>query len=594
MPKKAKKRHEVPKTLVAFLWYFIKPYQWYVAGMMLSGLYWAASKYALIPYAFRGLINGIITAVTDKTKVFELVKDLVTVYILLWTLNAVNLRLLAWIELCLFPDMRQLIIQKMAAYLNRHSHRYFENNFSVNLPRKLGELAAGTVFIIKRLDIFFKQGIGLIIAFTIIFIVHPIFAELLLGWTMLFLTVTLCYIKKIYNRSYTFVKSKRTLLNRIVDSACNVMNVRLFARHHYEDTQIRAMSTQTMQRDRAMQWAIFRMDVLKDIAGVLFISGMLYCRMAMYHKNIGNGGDFAMIMSIAFAVFGNFWYATSQLVQFAEEIGKCAETLKAITKPHEITDYPDAQPLVVKNSEIIFDKVTFGYNTNNPVFKKISLTIAPGQKVGLVGFSGSGKSTFVSLILRLFDIQAGEIRIDGQNIAKVAQNSLHENIAMIPQDVSLFNRTLMEKIRYGRLDATDREVMQAVKQANIDISEMPNGYQSPVGNRGIKLSGGQRQRIAIARALLKNSPILILDEAMSSLDAITEKNIRNCLNTLIQGKTTIVIAHRLSTLAEMNRILVFDHGKIVEDGTHETLLKKAKGHYKRLYETQVGGFIPDS
>lgn len=261
---------------------------------------------------------------------------------------------------------------------------------------------------------------------------------------------------------------------------------------------------------------------------------------------------------------------------------------------HDIVDAPNAQPLRVTHNKIEFENVSFSYNINNPLFKNINLVIESGKKVRFVGFSGSGKTTCVNLILRFFDVTSGRILIDNQNIAHVTQNSLHQSIAMIPQDTSLFHRSLIENIRYGRLDATDAEVIDAAKRAHCHefINQLPDGYYSLVGERGIKLSGGQRQRIAIARAILKQAPILLLDEATSALDSVTEKCIQEGLHTLMQGSTTIVIAHRLSTLAEMDRILIFDKGEIIEDGNHTELLK-ANGHYAKMWKMQAGGFLPD-
>jgi ATP-binding cassette subfamily B protein len=266
-----------------------------------------------------------------------------------------------------------------------------------------------------------------------------------------------------------------------------------------------------------------------------------------------------------------------------------------MTAPHEIVDLVSAKPLKVTQGKIEFKQVSFHYDEGTHLFKNKNIIIPAGQKVGLVGFSGSGKSTFVNLILRLFDVESGEITIDGQNIKVVTQASLRENIAMIPQDISLFHRTLMDNIRYGRIEASDLDVIEASKKAHCHefITQLADGYQSLVGERGIKLSGGQRQRIAIARAMLKNAPILILDEATSALDSMTEKHIQDGLHLLMKNRTTIVIAHRLSTLSEMDRILVFDLGKIIEDGTHETLIN-ANGHYARMWQMQAGGFLPSS
>ena len=264
-----------------------------------------------------------------------------------------------------------------------------------------------------------------------------------------------------------------------------------------------------------------------------------------------------------------------------------------MNKP-ELEDKQDAATLIVSKGQITFEGVKFHYKGTEPPFQNKSVTIEAGQKVGLVGYSGGGKSTFVNLILRLYDVTDGRILIDNQDIRDVTQDSLRSQIAMIPQDPSLFHRTLMENIRYGRVAATNAEGIAAAKKAHAHefISKLPQGYESLVGERGVKLSGGQRQRIAIARAILKNAPILILDEATSQLDSVTERDIQESLWQLMQDKTTIVIAHRLSTLLHMDRIIVFDQGKIVEDGTHTELLSK-RGLYKTLWDAQVGGFLPD-
>ncbi len=249
----------------------------------------------------------------------------------------------------------------------------------------------------------------------------------------------------------------------------------------------------------------------------------------------------------------------------------------------------------VTKGKIQFQKVHFQYENAARLFSDKSVTIQPGQKVGLVGYSGSGKTTFVNLILRLYDIQSGHILIDGQNIATVTQESLRKEIALIPQDPTLFHRSLMENIRYGQPEATDEDVMVAAQKAHAHefIMNLPDGYHTLVGERGIRLSGGQRQRVAIARAILKNAPILILDEATSALDSITEAQIQESLAILMGGRTTLVIAHRLSTLLNMDRLLIFDQGKVIEDGTHKSLIEK-KGLYQSLWKAQVGGFLPDT
>jgi ATP-binding cassette subfamily B protein len=258
-----------------------------------------------------------------------------------------------------------------------------------------------------------------------------------------------------------------------------------------------------------------------------------------------------------------------------------------------LVDRPEAISPVIRNGEIRFQDVTFAYGPDRPVFDRVNLIIPAGQRVGLVGFSGSGKSTFVSILLRLYDIVSGRILIDGHDIRALKQDDLHAQIGLIPQDPTLFHRSLRENIRYGRIEATDADVAGAARQAHADefISRLSEGYDAMVGERGVKLSGGQRQRIAIARVILKNAPILILDEATSSLDSVTEKAIQETLDEAMRGKTVLVIAHRLSTIANLDRILVFDQGRIVEDGGHAELLSR-RGAYYRLWKQQSHGFLP--
>ncbi len=266
----------------------------------------------------------------------------------------------------------------------------------------------------------------------------------------------------------------------------------------------------------------------------------------------------------------------------------------SLERIREVLDGADAQPLRVTHGAIAIEALDFAYLDTRPVFAGLNLRIPGGQKVGFVGYSGSGKSTLLNLLLRLYEPQRGQILIDGQAIASATQESLRQQIAMIPQDPMLFHRSLLENIRYGRLDATDDEVIAAAQQAHAHefILETEDGYQSLVGERGVKLSGGQRQRIALARAIVKNAPILLLDEATSALDSVTERHIQDSLAQLMQGKTVLVIAHRLSTLARLDRIVVFHHGAIIEDGSPAELLAR-NGHYARMWAMQAGGFLPE-
>jgi ATP-binding cassette subfamily B protein len=308
-----------------------------------------------------------------------------------------------------------------------------------------------------------------------------------------------------------------------------------------------------------------------------------------------SAGDFAMLFTINMLVVESLWKMSNELRTFSDNWGAVSQTLKMIDQTIEVQDMPGAKEMVIRNGMICFDQVSFRHQgMSGELFKNTSVEIRSGQKVGLVGYSGSGKSSFVNLILRLFDVSSGRIMIDGQNIQEVTQDSLRKNIAIIPQDPSLFHRSLLENIRYSRPEATDEEVIAASKKACAHdfIIELANGYHTLVGERGIKLSGGQRQRIAIARAILKDAPILILDEATSALDSVTENLIQESLENFMELKTALVISHRLSTLSRMDRILVFENGSIVQDGTHSILLEQS-GPYKQLWNTQMNGLLPE-
>jgi ATP-binding cassette subfamily B protein len=580
-------------SLKQFFFDIIRPYKWYIVSFFFIALYWGINN-SLSPYVLKIIIDKAAAVNGDKFAVFVAVKPYVVLYMLLWFFIAIDMRFLDWVKLKLFPSVRYDIVTNMFNYLNKHSHRYFQNNFAGSLSNKISDMQSAAVAVLSTLDDAFAQCCGLSVAIISMLIVHPIFALILLVWAAAFIFIAIYFFEPIHDLSNVFAASKTTLVGKLVDSISNVTNVRLFSRSSYENALIQQATFDTINKDRAMQWTILKMRVYWDVSIIVLIGLNLYVLVVMYAKNQVTIGDFSFIISLSISIFYNLWYLASQFVVFAEQLGKCRQALTIISAPHEIVDQSHVKPLVVTQGRIEFDEVTFHYDEGAHLFKNKNVIIEPGQKIGLVGLSGSGKSTFANLILRLFELESGKILIDGQNINAVSQDSLREHIAMIPQDVSLFHRTLMENIRYGRVDASDDEVIAASKKAHCHefISRIATGYQSLVGERGIKLSGGQRQRIAIARAMLKNAPILILDEATSALDSVTEKLIQDGLHLLMEGRTTIVIAHRLSTLSEMDRILVFDGGCIIEDGSHEELIRM-NGHYARMWQMQAGGFLPD-
>jgi len=561
--------------------------------MGLVGLLWALIN-TFLPYTLKLLIDQVISFKGNKADFLNATQSFVFSYIALWVALCVNMRLLDWVKLKLFPQLREDIMSKMFSYLSYHSHLYFQNHFAGSLINKIADMQNGIIDIFTTLDDLYAQILGLSVAILTLLFIHPVFAVILLGWALAFVLIAFLFLKPIQSLSQFFAESKTSVIGNMVDSISNIANVRLFARQSEEQRYIHQSIEGAVQKDRAMQAKIITMRLFWDLSIIILMSLNLYILLHLYSHNHVTIGDFTFVISLSISILWNLWFMASQFVSFSEQIGQCKQALSIISLPHEINDVKDAKPLVISKGKINFHNVSFHYDEGAHLFRNKNIVIEAGEKVGLVGFSGSGKSTFVNLILRLFEVEAGKISIDDQNISQVTQQSLREQIALIPQDITLFHRTLMENIRFGLTQATDEEVIEIAKKTHCHefISQLTQGYQSMVGERGIKLSGGQRQRIAIARAMLKNAPILILDEATSALDSVTENYIQEALSLLMQNKTTLVIAHRLSTLSKMDRILVFDNGQIIEDGTHEVLVTK-RGHYARMWQMQAGGFLPE-
>jgi ATP-binding cassette subfamily B protein len=385
------------------------------------------------------------------------------------------------------------------------------------------------------------------------------------------------------------------ITGNIVDVLSNILSVRLFVNKLHEKRYLNNVFKRSIKAEQKMVFSYFWMWVYYNISFLVLqaINFFFLCQ----GRKVGQitVGDFALVLTINIAIFDWIWQLAVYFSQFSALFGRIIQALKVILEKSDVKDQPNASKIDLAHGTICFKKVDFFYKGDKEAtLKNCSVSIKAGQKVGLVGYSGSGKTTFVNLILRLYDVKKGSILIDEQDIRKVTQDSLRSKIGVIPQDLSLFNRALIENIRYGKIIATDEEVFIASKlaQAHEFISKLPLKYHTLVGERGIKLSGGQRQRIAIARVILKNAPILILDEATSQLDSVTEHYIQKNLWKLMRNKTAIVIAHRLSTLLGMDRILLFDNGRIIADGTHAELLKNSK-LYKKIWNAQVEGKLVD-
>jgi ATP-binding cassette subfamily B protein len=504
-------------------------------------------------------------------------------------------RSIGYIRAKYVPLIINRMVSQTVTYVLEHSSQFFQDNLSGKITKQITNLSDGLETLICTVFTNFLRGGSLvIIAFITSYFVNPIFCLIMVVWFILFASASLLMSSKFVSLSDKLSYAESTVVGEIVDTISNQSNIRMFANSKFENKRlVPFLDKQRIAYFNTYFYALIMHSVQGGLIALMMgFAG--YFLIKLYNQNLLTVGDFALIFGLAMETGHMMWFTMSQVDEFNKAVGKCKQSISKLITPTEIQDSADAKLLVCDKGKINFNNVVFHYKGTNPLFNGLNVDIESGQKVGLVGYSGSGKSTFVNLILRFYDVTKGSILIDEQNIKEVTQESIRQHIAMIPQEPSMFHRSIMENIRYGKLNASDEEVIAAAMKAHAHefIEQLPNKYSSLVGERGIKLSGGQRQRIAIARAILKNAPILILDEATSQLDSVTEALIQDSIWELMQNKTTLIIAHRLSTLLHMDRILVFDKGQIVEDGTHEQLLLN-NGLYKKLWDSQVGGFLPN-
>lgn len=584
---------DLPTGTIRFILFCLARFRGLMILMLLFETGQAAGN-ILVPYAIKTLMDGVAHHVSGGTILEQLQEPL----LFLAGLNLAEIlfsRASGALLITIGPRLRQRTTQSMYAYLQYHSPRFFSEHFAGALAHRISETAMGvnhTVWSI--LCDFWPITITFTVSIALLLGVHQGLGLFVAIWVLAYVAISYWLATRCqpYAQNYAAMRSK--VNGKVVDAVTNILNAKLFARLNFERNYLNGfLETEVSAARRTFRY-MERVRWFQFTAAATLKLGTIYYALTLWDAGFIGVGDFTMSAGLALLVIGDARNLSRHFLEFFEYVGNIANGIDTIVKPHEIIDAVDARDLEVSQGRIEFRNVTFGYDPMNPVFQSLNVVIESGERVGLVGFSGSGKSTFVGLILRNYEPQDGGILIDETDIAKVTQDSLHRNVSLIPQDPALFHRSLKENIGYGNLDADDGEIIDAAKLAHADdfIQAMPNAYDELVGERGIKLSGGQRQRITIARVMLKDAPILILDEATSSLDSVTEKTIQENLDRVMGRKTVIAIAHRLSTIAHLDRILVFDQGNIVEDGTHKALLAR-KGFYYRLWSMQAGGFLPD-
>jgi len=579
-------------TIVHFIMHAIQPFRFWIVAQFFIALLLALNIW-LRPFLLKLMIDRMSCAVPMLAYQMLIVPALGYVGIAIFVV--IVHRIYDYIMLNVNEPLKSRIGQIMMDRMMLHSHQLFQNQFSGDLAAKIKDVMSGIPDLLKILiDKFFGHLFTIVIAVGAVLLVDIKIAVALGAWVVIFIVSSIIFSKRAKPLFDQVARKRSYVMGSFVDILSNMMSVRLYTTRKFEHEKVRFVLDEYIAADLKRDWYLLKVYAFQGLSFIVYQIICLYLMVEGFKGGHLHSGDFVLILSLNISLVENLWSLSKDIGKFAEDIGDITQGLHVVLSPIEIQDKPDAKKLMVQHGQITFDSVHFSYKGTASLFENKTITIQSQQKVGLVGYSGSGKSTFVNLILRLYDIDSGAILIDGQNIADVTQDSLRASIGMIPQEPVLFHRTLMENIRYGNVHATDAQIIDAAKKAHAHdfIMQMSHGYETLIGERGVKLSGGQRQRIAIARAILKNAPILILDEATSQLDSIIESYIQESIGNLMHGKTTLVIAHRLSTLFNMDRILVFDNGRIVQDGTHKELLAQ-EGLYKQLCLAQAEGFMPE-
>ncbi len=492
------------------------------------------------------------------------------------------------------PKIEAEIINQSYKMLLNHNYHFFQNNLSGKVASKISALRDNYVAIFGNFQFaIIWQGLGILITLAILFSVHFKIAIGVTLWLIIFMPIIFFTKRKGLLYAQNSTSEKQKISGLINDGISNIANVLFFSAKNFELNLLKKANQNFITTEKKRLKFIFFNHLILGVVYCALSIGILFLLIDLKTKNLISTGDFVMVMGLMFYLIDTSWGLLNQLDDLIKNIGNLKESFAIFEQNSQVFDSPNATELLIQNPIIEFKNLNFSHQ-DNPLFSNFNLAIPAGQRVGLVGHSGAGKSTLINLLLKVFNPNSGAILIDGKNISDVTFDSLRSNIALIPQDPMLFHRTIFENISYGT-NANHDEVIAASYKASIHdfIMSLPNGYETYVGERGVKLSGGQRQRIAIARAILKNAQILILDEATSSLDSQTETEIQNSINKVLEknNTTVIAIAHRLSTIKHLDRIVVMDRGKIIEDGSFDELIVKKNGRFKEMWEHQAGGMV---
>lgn len=587
-----------PAGLMSFYWHFLRQVWPVYLAVMVTGLGAALVEVALFVY-----LGQIVDLVKDAGNPSSFFADhwpalLWMAFVALVARPLIFLVHNLLVNQTIAGPFMSLIRWQTHRHVLRQSLSFFHNDYAGRVATRIMQTSRS----LRESVVQASDGLWFMVIYTVsagvIFFDNDVRLTVpLMLWVVAVLAVLFYFVPRIKQRSIIMAHARATLTGRIVDSYTNVMTLKLFAHTNREDQYARDAITDQTRKFQDELRLITQMEMAIWSINGLLIVGTIGLAIWLWSQGLMTIGAIAVAAGLVIRINNMAGWIMFVVTGLFENIGTVQEGIETISKPHKVVDESTAKPLVMRNGEIVFDNVSFRYGLERGIVEDLSLTIAAGEKVGVVGRSGAGKSTLVNLLLRFYDLEQGRILIDGQDVSQVTQDSLRSHIGMVTQDTSLLHRSIRDNIVYGRPDAGEAAAIAAAKKAHAHefILELEDqngrgGYDARVGERGVKLSGGQRQRIAIARVLLKDAPILILDEATSALDSEVEAAIQEQLYNLMQGKTVIAIAHRLSTIAAMDRLIIMDQGRIVEQGTHEELVR-AGGLYAQLWARQSGGFL---
>ncbi len=581
-------KNSLTKHTLAIFWRHTRPY-WPYLLVTFAGTWAALGIEVYRPWLYRRLLN----IFAGSTTGYEIALRVMLELLGLGLTSVILRRIAGWAEMIYQSNAKRDLWLTSFKQLHRQSFGYLSSQLSGSLVKRANRYDSSYESLVDQLT----SGLGqtilrvIIIIFAIAFFRTDI-ALIFLVWVLIYICFVLYMVR--WKRPIDLEKAETDskVSGWLADTVSNFTTIKMFASSQKEDN----IFEQKVNHFRAIlikQWrAAFRLEAGQAVLVVILEIGIFLVALQLWRRGLLTVGDMALIQLYVSQLNGQLWSLGRQIKAITQSLADANEMTEIILRPNEVSDAPNATPLVVHSGSIAFHNASFGYGDKSKVLSRFTVAIPAKQKIALVGTSGGGKTTITKLLLRLYDLTSGNISIDGQDITQVTQDSLRHAIAFVPQEPILFHRSLLDNIRYGKPDASEAEVVTAAKLAHAHefITKSSDGYETLVGERGIKLSGGERQRVAIARAILKDAPILLLDEATSSLDSESEMLIQDALKHLMKNKTVLVIAHRLSTIMQMDRILVLDKGKVIEDGKHAELIKVKQGVYQKLWDIQAGSF----